>query len=174
MVITVLCVSILTARVRSSERHSRPSVMFVKPARRSNAIAGENALRQNPYADSPFKSELLQQIWVKKYRTLLDRKMISGHKLFVQCDKCRDGETGRRAGLKIRWEQSLGGSIPPPGTRKNQGFAFKSQTFFIDCHEERKNCVFEMEIKAITGRKTPQMLARHTHLRTARLRLLMK
>lgn len=28
----------------------------------------------------------------------------------------RGGETGRRAGLKIRWWQHCGGSIPPLGT----------------------------------------------------------
>jgi hypothetical protein len=34
-------------------------------------------------------------------------------------NECRDGGTGRRAGLKIRfWQQSVG-SIPSPGTTKH-------------------------------------------------------
>lgn len=32
----------------------------------------------------------------------------------------RGGETGRRAGLKIRWWQHCGGSIPPLGTDPRQ------------------------------------------------------
>ena len=35
----------------------------------------------------------------------------------------RSGETGRRAGLKIPWEQSRGGSTPPSGTIDIGGFA---------------------------------------------------
>ena len=31
-------------------------------------------------------------------------------------EACPDGEIGRRSGLKIRREQSHGGSSPPPGT----------------------------------------------------------
>ena len=33
-----------------------------------------------------------------------------------------DGEIGRRSGLKIRIEQSSGGSSPPPGTKSRERY----------------------------------------------------
>ncbi len=34
----------------------------------------------------------------------------------LRCTPRRDGEIGRRDGLKIRWAKARGGSSPPPGT----------------------------------------------------------
>ena len=43
---------------------------------------------------------------------------------------CRDGEIGRRVGLKIRYSQGCVGSSPSPGT-KRELFEQKFRQFFV-------------------------------------------
>ena len=50
--------------------------------------------------------------------------------------KCRDGEIGRRSGLKIRRAQkACGGSIPPPGTTSTVVFRLQAARLFSSRRE---------------------------------------
>ena len=60
-------------------------------------------------------------LWFDKLFLVVDNNFRNAY-IFNILKFCRGGGIGRRAGLKIRWGQTRGGSTPPLGIRCFQSF----------------------------------------------------